>query len=1177
MPRASDWDPSYSTDDEWSRHKVTKDTLNIHTRHVHPPAPRPPPRRVQDDEVYRPDYGRRTTEFLAPEVHYTTGLHRTRSQGHAPAPNVTIYNTSHLDNDSHPRVSTEQKGQDASPRGRRMPGGFEDLEDNIAALRADIKREHRSRSRHEYEHQRAPEPNYEDKIKLTLAEQRLRDLEDRLERERQERYHHHSPDRSYEDKVKLTLAEQRLRDAEQQLERERRHHSSDGYKDKIQEALTQQRLEEAEEKAERERWERETERREELARRRVELEFIHDRRDRETEAENIKRMEESMRRDWELKREREDRDRERRDIDEERKKAQIIAENRAKMSREQREAEEQRDKMLAKLEREQREQDDERKRILAEAKLKQAREQREAEEQREKILSDMEKKKKRENEERARIIAENTAKLEKEARERELKEKAFEEERKRIIADNEAKVAKQAREAKEAQQRAVDEYQRKKAKEEAEAQAEKDRIIYEYERKKILDADKEKRAKEELIMKLKLEEEERKRKEKEEFEAFTRKQQAAEEAEKRKKEAQEKELEETMRKRLAQFGFQDNQIQALVNPDKQRELQAGMMPNHPLHPIAPPAPPPPPHHHHSHSHSHSSSHQIAIAPPPTYAKVHRSHLDVETLHYYDIPYEFDVNPEYIIVLREMSQRETDILFEHTRRLRTGHGSKLFIESEGRDRHGKKEYAFVRKKSRSRSRSVVAFQAGGRPLPTQNFQPFDPRFAQPPPQFAQAPQAPDWAADFQRLNVSSPPPQTFQQQRQQPASAASAWHQDFLRQQAPVAQAPALQQTSYGGMSGYNMGGFGGQAYMQTPTFQNAQVSEVAQGKQRAQDDIPAFDEAAFEQAFAQAQQDMMETAEAEQVHTQPAQEALDLDRPGEMDPLLQRIRETRPAVYSAIQVWSETGLGRTDEAVAYLENMDRLEKSGTLVQDANEGKWIVDSLQRIVNRDAPQEVKTRAEELIKAINQRLMSQYPLGSRVQMSEEQIWQDLEAAGYMRTPEPLQHFEQKPEEEQKQEQPPRNEDDEMAATAGRLLERVADNTSEKFQNSQFLGLMRRLRDREVRVQEDKIVEVDASAQQPQQPTNTMTTPQTTISQQPSQQHPPSSTQIPEIDPTILSHAATDFETPIYYGDDAQPQQYAQPSPPSSPHNPPRESLITDEISEQYRYYNVHAAYHR
>jgi hypothetical protein len=159
-----------------------------------------------------------------------------------------------------------------------------------------------------------------------------------------------------------------------------------------------------------------------------------------------------------------------------------------------------------------------------------------------------------------------------------------------------------------------------------------------------------------------------------------------------------------------------------------------------------------------------------------------------------------------------------------------------------------------------------------------------------------PQAPDWAADFQRLNVSSPPPQAFQQQRPQAASAASAWHQDFLRQQAPAIHAPTMQQNTYGGMSGYNMGGFGGQNYMQTPSFQNAQMSDTAQGKQRTQEDIPAFDEAAFEQAFAQAQHDMMEGVEAEQRQqpTQAHSEVLNLDRPGEMDPLLQRIRETRP-------------------------------------------------------------------------------------------------------------------------------------------------------------------------------------------------------------------------------------------------------------------------------------------
>ncbi|KAF1837569.1 hypothetical protein BDW02DRAFT_565863 [Decorospora gaudefroyi] len=431
----------------------------------------------------------------------------------------------------------------------------------------------------------------------------------------------------------------------------------------------------------------------------------------------------------------------------------------------------------------------------------------------------------------------------------------------------------------------------------------------------------------------------------------------------------------------------------------------------------------------------------------------------------------------------------------------------------------------------------AFQAG-RPLgPPPALQPYAPRFAQPPPpQQHQFAPAPDWAADFQRLSVSSPPPQAFQQQ---PANAASAWHQDFLSQQTPASHAPALQQNTFGRMSGYNMGGFGAQSYLQTPSFQHTQVSETAQGKQRAQDAIPVFDEAAFERAFAQAQQDMMDITETEHQQQEPesahkGQQALDLDRPGEMDPLLQRMRETRPAVYSAIQVWSETGLGRTDEAVSYLENMDRLEKSGALVQDANEGKWIVDSLQRIVDRDAPLQVKTRAEELIKAINQRLMSQYPLGTTVPMSEEQIWRDLDEAGYMRTP-VREIVEQHEVQEQEQEQPPKNEDDEMATTAGRLLERVADNTSEKFQNSQFFGLMRRLRDREVRVQQDKIVQVDA-------PSSSTTQAQAqSQQQQPAQpqpvqpqQHPPPSTQHPPIDPHILSYASTDFSPPIYSPDD-------------------------------------------
>lgn len=265
------------------------------------------------------------------------------------------------------------------------------------------------------------------------------------------------------------------------------------------------------------------------------------------------------------------------------------------------------------------------------------------------------------------------------------------------------------------------------------------------------------------------------------------------------------------------------------------------------------------------------------------------------------------------------------------------------------------------------------------------------------------------------------------------------------------------------------------------------------------------------------------------------------------------------AVYSAIQVWSEMGLGRTEEAVSYLDNMGILERSGDLVQDANEAKWIIDSLQRIVNRGAPQEVKTRAEGLIAAINQRIMSQYPLGARVPMSQEQIWQDLDQAGYMKTPQ-NERVEQTP--QQQEEQPNMNDDDEMAATAGRLLERVADNTSEKFQNSQFLELMRRLRDREVRVEGDKMVETNE--QLPIAPQS--------VGQPPSTRSGHDSVNtastIPSVDPNILDHAATDFELPAYY-------ETYETSPEKSPIT--GEPLLADEISHQFRSYNTDSAYHR
>ena len=63
---------------------------------------------------------------------------------------------------------------------------------------------------------------------------------------------------------------------------------------------------------------------------------------------------------------------------------------------------------------------------------------------------------------------------------------------------------------------------------------------------------------------------------------------------------------------------------------------------------------------------------------------------------------------------------------------------------------------------------------------------------------------------------------------------------------------------------------------------------------------------------------------------------------------------------------------------------------------------------------------------------------------------------------------------EDAQREEEPKQQDDDDaLAATAQELLEKVEHNQTDKFRNSQFLGLMRKLRDREMKVEGDKMVE--------------------------------------------------------------------------------------------------------
>ncbi|KAK4894741.1 hypothetical protein LTR27_007129 [Elasticomyces elasticus] len=77
---------------------------------------------------------------------------------------------------------------------------------------------------------------------------------------------------------------------------------------------------------------------------------------------------------------------------------------------------------------------------------------------------------------------------------------------------------------------------------------------------------------------------------------------------------------------------------------------------------------------------------------PMYPKVHQRYLSLETLSYYGLPYEYDrSDPGYIIIMRDMDQYETEILFEHTKRLRAGPIDPVHYR---RDRYPSRESSFT---------------------------------------------------------------------------------------------------------------------------------------------------------------------------------------------------------------------------------------------------------------------------------------------------------------------------------------------------------------------------------------------------------------------------------------------------------------------------------------------------
>jgi len=215
----------------------------------------------------------------------------------------------------------------------------------------------------------------------------------------------------------------------------------------------------------------------------------------------------------------------------------------------------------------------------------------------------------------------------------------------------------------------AEEFKRKEREKKDKAQAEEQRIKDDIARKK-----KEEKEEEERMFR---EFEDRKRKEKEKEEERLKEAERILKEREEKKKREEREAEEKfqdeMRHRLRDLGYTEKTIEIMVDKEKAKKFKTEVE---------------------------VKSDSLNIWRPakaPVYPKVHRDYLAVETLKYYDLPWEYDpANKDYIIILRDMSKAETDILFEHTTRLRSG---SLLIESS----HKKKqpEYAWIRKRSKSR--------------------------------------------------------------------------------------------------------------------------------------------------------------------------------------------------------------------------------------------------------------------------------------------------------------------------------------------------------------------------------------------------------------------------------------------------------------------------------------------
>lgn len=382
----------------------------------------------------------------------------------------------------------------------------------------------------------------------------------------------------------------------------------------------------------------------------------------------------------------------------------------------------------------------------------------------------------------------------------------------------------------------------------------------------------------------------------------------------------------------------------------------------------------------------------------------------------------------------------------------------------------------------------AFQAGVPPSELSHF----PSFQQPPQNYGGPPQAPAWAADFQQMHVSSPPPFQQQQMPQQLPSTAN-WAQGFREHHAqtpPRGQMSASspqqfqQMARHGGMNGFQS------SFAQpsmTPGF-------LSKGKDPAAEE---FDQAAFIREFDQAMNDMKGGAEREafssdNVHQEG--EAAYGSQQGDvgekppvngMQDMLMEQQDRKRALFTSPdqdQMQQSANQQQTDVDMATdnarpNQTMQDWQRQLMFLQQQNK--------ERLLAARAEQEKHSDMEQVgTNGVQSDAQQEWESQQIVDPQSETRWEYDESGISTRVDadermesmqDPHQIRQEALEEQAEPQERAKEDDDALAATAHELLEKVQHNQTDKFRNSQFLGLMRKLRDREVKVEGDKMVETN------------------------------------------------------------------------------------------------------